>query len=301
MNTEIHTPITDKRKLFPAYLTEAVPYIQRFRGKVILVKLGGAAMDEPENLRRFALDILLMDLVEIRPVVVHGGGPKISEMMKRLGMVPEFREGFRVTDRETVDLVEMVLNQINKEIVALIGSLGGRAVGISGKDAHLVKAVKHQPTAANGEDRVDIGYVGEVTEVCPEVIDSLEKADFIPVVAPLGFGDDGQTYNINADTVAGEIAAALHAEKLILLTDAPGILRDRKDPSTLLTSVRVSDLERLRSEGIIDGGMLPKVNACKRALEGGVAKTHIIDGRVPHGLLLEVFTDEGIGTQIVRG
>lgn len=300
MSTDENTRLFDKRKLFPAFLTEAVPYIQRFRGKIILVKFGGAAMNTPESIRDFALDILLMALVGIRPVVVHGGGPKINSMMNRLGMVPEFREGFRVTDKETIDIVDMVLNALNKEIVAYIGSLGGRAVGISGKDARLVRAVRHQATVADSGETVDIGFVGEVAEVRPEVIEVLEKADFIPIIAPLGYGDDGQTYNINADIVAGEIAASLHAEKLILLTDAPGILRDREDPGSLINTVRTSDLDRLRSDGIIDGGMLPKVAACRRALEGGVGKAHIIDGRVPHGLILEVFTDEGIGTQVVR-
>jgi acetylglutamate kinase len=276
-------------------LLEALPYIREFNGKTIVIKYGGAAMERADLKEPFALDVILLRLVGIDPVIVHGGGPQIGALMKRLGKQPEFVGGMRVTDEETVEIVEMVLvGKINKAIVGLINLHGGKAVGLSGKDARLILAHRRPHRLPTGEE-IDIGLVGEVTSVNAEPIRLLESSGFIPVIAPVGVGEEGETYNINADLVAGEVAAALGAEKLIHLTDVEGIQADGRLVSTL---DRV-EAERLMQAGVIDGGMLPKVESALRALKGGTRKAHIIDGRVPHAILLELFTREGIGTEIV--
>jgi len=277
-------------------LLEALPYIREFRGKTIVIKYGGAAMERADLKEAFALDVVLLQLIGFKPVIVHGGGPQIGAMMKRLGKEPRFVGGMRVTDEETIEIVEMVLvGKINKEIVGLINHHGGKAVGVSGKDAGLLRARRRPHRLPSGEE-VDIGLVGEVEAVNTECIRLLDDNGFIPVIAPVGVGAAGETYNINADLVAGEIAAALGAEKLVHLTDVQGILgRD----GTLVSTLSRKEAERLMGAGVIDGGMLPKVESSLRALEGGTAKAHIIDGRVPHAILLELFTHEGIGTEIV--
>jgi acetylglutamate kinase len=277
-------------------LMEALPYIREFRGKTVVIKYGGAAMERSELKEPFALDVILLKFVGINPVIVHGGGPQIGALMKRLGKEPKFVGGMRVTDAETVEIVEMVLvGKINKEIVGLINHHGGRAVGLSGKDANLIRAHRRLHKTPGGEE-IDIGLVGEVDSVNAEPIRLLEEHGYVPVIAPVGVGRDGETYNINADIVAGEVAAALGAEKLIHLTDVQGILDGAK---TFLSTLSRGDAERLMGAGVIDGGMLPKVESSLRALKGGTAKAHIIDGRVPHAILLELFTREGIGTEIV--
>jgi acetylglutamate kinase len=277
-------------------LMEALPYIREFRGKTVVIKYGGSAMEQGDLKRTFALDVILLRLVGINPVIVHGGGPQIGALMKRLGKEPKFVGGMRVTDEETVEIVEMVLvGKINKEIVGLINLHGGKAVGLSGKDGSLIRARRRLHRLPSGEE-VDIGLVGEVEHVNPEPIRLLEDHGFIPVIAPVGVGASGETYNINADLVAGEVAAALGAEKLIHLTDVQGILGDN---GSLITTLSPKEAERLMEESVIDGGMLPKVESSLRALRGGTAKAHIIDGRVPHAILLELFTHEGIGTEIV--
>ena len=277
-------------------LIEALPYIRAFQGKTLVIKYGGAAMEQSGLKEQFAKDVLLLRLVGIRPVIIHGGGPQIGALMKRLGKEPEFVAGMRVTDEETVEIVEMVLvGKINKEIVGLINHHGGRAVGLSGKDANLIRARKRLHRGAGGE-LIDIGLVGEVEKVDPEPIRLLEEHGFIPVIAPVGVGSAGETYNINADLVAGDVAAALAAEKLIHLTDVQGIAgQDGKLVSTLTKR----EAERLITSGVIEGGMLPKVESALRALAGGAQKAHIIDGRVAHAILLEVLTKEGIGTEII--
>ncbi len=277
-------------------LMEALPYIREFRGKSIIIKYGGAAMEQANLKETFALDVILLHLVGIHPVIVHGGGPQIGALMKRLGKEPRFVGGMRVTDEETVEIVEMVLvGKINKQIVGLINHHGGRAVGLSGKDANLIRARRRLHRTAAG-DEIDIGLVGEVEAVNPEPIRLLEENGFIPVIAPVGVGSGGETYNINADLVAGEVAAALGAEKLIHLTDVQGI---EDGAQHLVSTLSRKEAERLMQAGVIDGGMLPKVESSLRGLEGGTAKAHIIDGRVPHAILLELFTREGIGTEIV--
>jgi acetylglutamate kinase len=277
-------------------LIEALPYIRAFQGKTLVIKYGGAAMEQADLKEQFAKDVLLLRLVGIRPVIVHGGGPQIGALMKRLGKEPRFVGGMRVTDEETVQIVEMVLvGKINKEIVGLINLHGGRAVGLSGKDASLLRARKRLHRLPDGTS-VDIGLVGEVEAVNPEPIRLLEENGFIPVIAPVGVGEGGETYNINADLVAGDVAAALFAEKLIHLTDVTGI---NGEDGRLVTALTKRDAERLIKAGVIDGGMLPKVESSLRALTGGAQKAHIIDGRVPHAILLEVLTKEGIGTEIV--
>ncbi len=275
---------------------EALPYIREFRGKSIIIKYGGAAMEQTNLKRSFALDVILLHYVGIHPIIVHGGGPQIGALMKRLGKEPKFVGGMRVTDEETVEIVEMVLvGKINKEIVGLINHHGGRAVGLSGKDADLLRARKRLHRLPSGEE-VDIGLVGEVEAVNPEPIRLLEEHGYIPVIAPVAVGARGETYNVNADIVAGEVAAALGAEKLIHLTDVEGIAGS---DGRLVSTLSRKDAERLMETGVIGGGMLPKVESSLRAVAGGTAKAHIIDGRVPHAILLELFTREGIGTEIV--
>ena len=277
-------------------LLEALPYLQAFQGKTLVIKYGGSAMEKADLKEQFARDVLLLRLIGIRPVIVHGGGPQIGALMKKLGKEPHFVGGMRVTDSETMELVEMVLvGKLNKEIVGLINVHGGRAVGLSGKDGNLLRARKRLHRMPDGSS-VDIGLVGEVETVNADMIRLLEDNGLIPVIAPVGVGAHGESYNVNADLVAGEVAAALRAEKLIHLTDVRGI---NGEDGRLVSRLTKRDAERLIKANVIDGGMLPKVESALRALEGGAAKAHIIDGRVPHAVLLEVFTHEGIGTEIV--
>ncbi len=281
-------------------LVEAMPYIQTFRGKTFVIKYGGNAMIDEQLKHSFAQDVVLLRLIGINPVIVHGGGPQIGKTMERMGKKPAFVSGQRVTDEETMDIVEMVLGgKVNKEIVSLINRAGGKAVGLTGKDGGLIQAKKLTMTKksdATGEaEIIDIGLVGEVTEVRPGALAALEQGGFIPVIAPVGAGNKGETYNINADLVAGAIAGALKAEKLILLTDQAGILDKDKN---LVPTLNKKKVETLIKGGTIAGGMLPKTKSCFEALDAGCSKVHIIDGRVPHALLLEIFTREGIGTEI---
>ena len=282
-------------------LAEALPYIQHFHGRTIVIKYGGNAMTDEALKRSFARDVVLMKLVGMNPVVVHGGGPQIGQLLERIGKKSEFVEGLRVTDSETIDVVEMVLGGlVNKNIVALINAHGGRAVGLSGKDGELIRARKlvlRKKGATDDEDIVELGYVGEIESINPSVVNTLDEGDFIPVIAPIGVGEDGKTYNINADTVAGKLAVTLGAEKLILLTNTPGVLDQREE---LLTGLSESQVEELIQEGVISGGMLPKVRCALDAVSGGVRTATISDGRVPHATLLETLTDQGIGTQIGR-
>jgi len=283
-------------------LLEALPYIRRFYNKTIVIKYGGHAMIDEELKDLFARDIVMMKYIGINPVVVHGGGPQIGTFLKKIGKESKFIQGMRVTDEETMDIVEMVLvGKINKEITGLINRHGGKAVGLSGKDGDLTKAEKYLLSAEKAKDTppeiIDVGLVGKVKSINAGLLLSLEKEGFIPVIAPTGVGEQGETYNINADLVAGAVAAALQAEKLILLTDVHGVL-DRE--GALINTLNNSDAEAMIQSGVIDGGMFPKVKCCLKALRGGVKKTHIIDGRLKHAILLEMFTDSGIGTEIVR-
>ncbi|MBN1867033.1 acetylglutamate kinase [Candidatus Sumerlaeota bacterium] len=276
-------------------LTEALPYIHEFRGATIVIKYGGHAMVDPDLKQSVVRDLILMEAVGMKPVVVHGGGPDITRLMDRLGKKPEFVEGLRVTDQETMELTEMVLaGKLNGELVNLVNRSGGRAVGLSGKDAGLIAARK-----MGGEGKPDIGFVGEITAIRTEILEVLDEHHFIPIISPIGGDDQGNSYNINADTVAAEVAKALRACKLILLTDVRGVQRDPTDPSTLISTIERGDVEPLVKDKVIAGGMIPKVRACADALDRGVGKTHIVDGRVEHAILLELFTDHGIGTQIV--
>jgi acetylglutamate kinase len=281
-------------------LIEALPYIQTFRGKTFVIKYGGNAMVDEGLKQGFAQDVVLLRYIGINPVIVHGGGPQIGATMERMGKKPAFVGGQRITDEETMDIVEMVLGgKVNKEIVSLINRTGGRAVGLTGKDGGLIQAKKLKMTKrseSTGEaEIIDIGLVGEVTEVRPGALVALEEGGFIPVIAPVGAGASGETYNINADLVAGAVAGSLKAEKLILLTDQAGILdKDRK----LIPSLNKKKVESMVKAGTVSGGMLPKTDSCFQALEAGCAKVHIIDGRIPHALLLEIFTESGIGTEI---
>jgi acetylglutamate kinase len=282
-------------------LMEALPYIKRFYNKTIVIKYGGHAMVDEELKDKFAQDVVMMKYIGINPVVVHGGGPQIGSLLKKLGKESKFIQGMRVTDEETMNIVEMVLvGTVNKEIVGLINRHGGNAVGLSGKDGNLIKAEKYylseEKVKNTPPEIIDIGLVGKVKSINSELIVSLSQNAFIPVIAPTGIGDKGETYNINADVVAGEIAAALHAEKLLLLTDVEGVLnKDKK----LINAMSDKQAMKLIDDGVVEGGMFPKVKCCLKALKNGVKKTHIIDGRLKHAILLEVFTDEGIGTEIV--
>lgn len=286
-----------------AILVEALPYIQEFYGKTIVIKYGGNAMIN-ENLKEKVMqDVALMKYVGIRPVIVHGGGPEITGFLKKVGKQSSFVAGLRVTDEETVEIAEMVLDgKVNSEIVNLLNRRGVKAVGLSGKDAGLIKARKKLATVYEGDEsrQVDIGYVGEVAAVDSGIIEDLLDQDYVPVIAPIGVGDDGESYNINADYVAVEIAGALEAEKLLLLTDVEGIYKDFQDKGTFISSLHLPEARQYIKEGIIAGGMIPKVEACLSALEKGTGKTHIIDGRLDHSILLEIFTPQGIGTQVVR-
>lgn len=283
-------------------LTEALPYIQRFNGKTMVIKYGGNAMSDELLKNSFARDVVLMKLVGMNPVVVHGGGPQIGDLLKRIGKQSEFYEGMRVTDAETMDIVEMVLGgQVNKEIVNLINRHGGSAVGLTGKDGELIRARKlvftRNSPEMNVPEIIDIGHVGEVASIDTAIIDLLLKSNFIPVIAPIGVGEDGQSYNINADLVAGKLAEVLGAEKLIMLTNTAGLL-DKE--GKVLTGLSVNDINRLIKEGVISGGMLPKIRSVLDAVHAGVRTAHIIDGRVEHAVLLEIFTDHGVGT-LIRG
>jgi acetylglutamate kinase len=280
-------------------LAEALPYIRRFHGKTIVIKYGGNAMTDDRLKSSFAHDVVLLKLVGINPVVVHGGGPQIDDLLKQLGKKGEFVQGMRVTDAATMDVVEMVLGgQVNKEIVNLINQHGGRAVGLTGKDGGLIRA-KKMLVKANGDsdEKIDIGQVGEVDSIDPQIVHQLHTNDFIPVIAPLGVGKKGETYNINADLVAGKMAEILKAEKLIVLTNTPGVL-DKN--GNLLTGLSAKKIDELFADGTISGGMLPKISSALDAVKNGVNTCHIIDGRVEHALLLEVLTDEGVGTLIRR-
>ena len=278
-------------------LSEALPYIQRFHNKTVVIKYGGNAMTDPVLKAAFARDVVLLKLVGMNPVVVHGGGPQIEDLLKRVGKKGEFIQGMRVTDTETMDIVEMVLGgQVNKEIVSLINQAGGKAVGLTGKDGHFIRAKKLMMVAQDKPgDVIDIGQVGDVTHIDPALISFLDSGDFIPVIAPIGVGEHGETYNINADVVAGKLAEVLRAEKLILLTNTPGVL-DKN--GKLLTGLTPQSIDALVKDGTLSGGMLPKISSALDAARGGVNAVHIIDGRVEHAILLELFTDAGVGTLI---
>jgi len=278
-------------------LAEALPYIKRFFDKTIVIKYGGNAMTDPQLKASFASDVVLLKLVGMNPVVVHGGGPQINEMLDKLGKKGEFIQGMRVTDEETMDIVEMVLGgHVNKEIVNLINQKGGRAVGLTGQDGNFIHAKKLlMANINNPEEMIDVGQVGDITRIDPSIINFLDSGDFIPVIAPIGVGPDGETYNINADVVAGKLAEILGAEKLILLTNTPGVL-DKK--GNLLTGLTPKEIDDLVEDGTLSGGMLPKIGSALDAARSGVKSVHIIDGRVEHALLLEVLTDEGVGTLI---
>lgn len=285
-------------------LIEALPYIRKFYGKTVVIKYGGHAMVNNDLKQAVIKDVILMKLIGINPVIVHGGGPEITDMMKRLDIPSTFVGGCRVTDPETMEIVEMVLvGKINKEIVALINRHGGKAVGLSGKDANLIEAVRKLGKAVDdegNEELMDIGFVGDVKKINPEIIQTVIAEGYIPVVAPVGVGDEGESYNINADYVAGEIAAALNADKLILLTDVEGIFEDYNNKETLISELKLGQIEEKIKRGVISGGMIPKVECCVQAINSGVHTTHILDGRTPHSILLEIFTDRGIGTMVVR-
>ena len=276
-------------------LVEALPYIQKFTGKTIVVKYGGNAMISEELRKAVMSDIILLSLVGIRVVVVHGGGPEISEMLKKLNHKSRFVDGLRYTDEETMEVVQSVLcGKVNKNLVAQLNRLGGQAIGLCGKDAGLLTVVKKPLT----KDGVDLGFVGNIVGVNVKLLELLSMDEYIPVIAPVGVDRDGKSYNINADTAASEIASALKAEKLMFLTDVDGIRLNAKDSSTLISSISVSEINELISSGVITGGMIPKVQGCVRAIEQGVKRVHILDGTIPHPILLEIFTDKGIGTMV---
>lgn len=276
-------------------LVEALPYIKDFYGKKVVVKYGGAAMTDCHLKQKVMQDIVLMRYVGMHPIVVHGGGPEINRLLSRLDIHSDFVDGLRVTDAGTMEVVEMVLGgKVNKEIVAGLNASGGRAVGLSGKDGHLIEA---GPADYTGR----LGFVGEVRRINPQIVETVIENGYIPVIAPIGLDDQQQTYNINADLVAAAVAVTMNADKLVLLTDVPGLLRDPADSDSLISVLKVSDVEDLVQQKVIAGGMVPKVRCCVEAVTGGVGRTHIIDGRVPHSILLEVFTREGIGTMVVNG
>jgi acetylglutamate kinase len=282
-------------------LVESLPYLREFNGKTVVIKYGGHAMVDEQLKKNFALDIILLKYIGINPVVVHGGGPQINEFLQKMQITSSYVQGMRVTDGPTMDVVEMVLvGKVNKEIVGLINHCGGRAVGLSGRDGDLVQARKMKilgkPEHENAPpELIDLGRVGEVTKINPEILTTLDAKDFIPVIAPVGVGEDGQAYNINADLVAGAIAAELKAAKLILLTDVEGV---KDSQGQLISSIAINSIEELISEGVIKGGMIPKLRCCASAINGGVNKAHILDGRQEHAILLEIFTHKGIGTEV---
>ncbi len=275
-------------------LIEALPYIQRFNRKIVIVKYGGSAMLDEELKANVIKDVVLLKLVGFKPIIVHGGGKEISRWVEKVGMEAKFVNGLRVTDKDTMEIAEMVLAKVNKELVTLVQSLGVKAVGISGKDGGLLKCHKK---LSNGED---IGYVGEVETVNPKILYDLLEKDFLPIIFPVGYDDHFESYNINADDAACAIAEAVNAEKLAFLSDIEGVYKDQNDPSTLISELQVRDAEKLISEGYVGGGMIPKLRNCIDAIEHGVNRVHILDGRIPHSLLLEIFTNKGIGTAILR-
>ena len=275
-------------------LIEALPYIQRVNRKIIVVKYGGSAMVDEQLKKTVIQDLVLLKLVGFKPIIVHGGGKEISRWVSKVGKEPQFINGLRVTDEETMELAEMVLNKVNKELVALVESLGVKAVGVSGKDGKLLKVEKKY---SNGQD---IGFVGNITEVNPKILSDLLEKDFLPIVCPVGMDENYQTDNINADDAACAIAKQMHAEKLAFLTDIEGVYRDPQDPSTLISKLFVKEARDLIHSGNVGGGMIPKLQNCVDAIEGGVSRVHILDGRIKHCLLLEIFTDKGIGTAILR-
>ena len=274
-------------------LIEALPYIQRFNRKIIVVKYGGSAMVDEQLKKTVIQDVVLLKLVGFKPIIVHGGGKEISRWVSKVGKEPQFINGLRVTDEETMELAEMVLNKVNKELVALVESLGVKAVGVSGKDGNLLKVEKKY---SNGQD---IGFVGNITEVNPKILSDLLEKDFLPIVCPVGMDENFQTYNINADDAACAIAKQMHAEKLAFLTDIEGVYRNPEDPSTLISKLFVKEARELINSGNVGGGMIPKLQNCVDAIEGGVSRVHILDGRIKHCLLLEIFTDKGIGSAIL--
>jgi acetylglutamate kinase len=292
-----HEELNASPALRARILVEALPYIRNFRGKRVLIKYGGSAMLNEDLKKDFAEDIALLGFIGVKPIIVHGGGPQIGELLKKIGKESRFVKGLRVTDQETMDVVEMVLvARVNKDVVSLINFYGGKAVGLSGRDGKLIRAKKAKPARLADVDE-DLGLVGEVERINPGVISALEDRGFIPVVAPVGAGPQEKPYNINADTAAGALAAALEAEKFILLTDVAGVIDNQNE---LVSSLTEEQAEQMIKNGAISGGMIPKVRSCLNAIRGGVPKAHIIDGRVSHALLLEILTDEGIGTEIVR-
>ena len=302
---EVETPLknfsaSDKADV----LIEALPYIQEFYGKTIVIKYGGNAMVNDELKEKVMQDIALMKYVGIKVVIVHGGGPEITQFLKKVGKESSFVSGLRVTDEETVEIAEMVLDgKINSEIVTLLNRRGLRAVGLSGKDAGLIQAQKKLATVYEDgqKSKVDIGYVGKTKKVDIRILEDLISRDYVPVIAPIGVGDDGESYNINADYVAADIAGALHAEKLLLLTDTDGVYKNFDDKQSFISTLKADDARQFIKDGIISGGMIPKVEACLRAISNGANKAHIIDGRLPHSIILELFTAAGIGTQVVGG
>lgn len=275
-------------------LIEALPYIQRFNRKIVVVKYGGSAMLDEELKRNVIKDVVLLKLVGFKPIIVHGGGKEISRWVAKVGKEPKFINGLRVTDKETMEIAEMVLAKVNKELVAMVESLGVNAVGISGKDGGLLKCQKKQTEGG------DIGFVGEITKVEPKLLYDLLEKDFLPIIFPVGYGEDGETYNINADDAACAIAEAVDAEKLAFLSDIEGVYKDKDDPSSLISELHVHAAQKLIEEGYVGGGMIPKLKNCIDAIENGVNRVHILDGRIPHSLLLEIFTNKGIGTAILR-
>jgi acetylglutamate kinase len=284
-------------------LIEAVPYIRTYHGKTFVIKYGGNAMINEDLKQGVMQDIVLLKFLGINPIVIHGGGPEITQMLKRVGKQSRFVQGLRVTDSETMEIVQMVLvGKLNKEIVARLNLLGGKAVGLAGQDANLLVAQKTHPTMpADYQGEIpDIGYVGEVVQINTTILEQLIQENYIPVISSIGVGIDGASYNINADTAAGELAAALNAEKLIMLTDVEGIFQDYQDKSSLISALEIDRAYQMINQGQIEGGMIPKVEACITALNGGVNRTHIIDGRLLHSMLLEILTDKGIGTMVVQ-
>ena len=275
-------------------LIEALPYIPRFNRKIVVVKYGGSAMVDHELKKNVIEDVVLLKLVGFKPIIVHGGGKEISRWVGKVGMEPHFVNGLRVTDAETMEVAEMVLGKVNKELVSLVQSLGVKAVGISGKDGGLLQVSKK---SSDGED---IGFVGEIRQVTPKILEDLLEKDFLPIVCPIGMDADFQTYNINADDAACAIASAMNAEKLAFLTDIEGVYKDPKDPASLISELHVHEAQKLITQGNVGGGMIPKLNNCINAIQEGVNRVHILDGRIPHSLLLEIFTNKGIGTAILR-
>ena len=275
-------------------LIEALPYIQRFNRKIVVVKYGGSAMLDDELKKNVIKDVVLLKLVGFKPIIVHGGGKEISRWVGKVGMEPKFINGLRVTDKDTMEIAEMVLAKVNKELVAMVESLGVNAVGISGKDGGLLKCRKKQTEGG------DIGFVGEVTKVEPKILEDLLEKDFLPIIFPVGYDDEFATYTINADDAACAIAEAVHAEKLAFLSDIEGVYKDKDDPSSLISELHVDEAQKLIDDGYVGGGMIPKLKNCIDAIEEGVNRVHILDGRIPHSLLLEIFTNKGIGTAILR-